>query len=63
MVEGVKVGASAVERTANARSTREFLEKALASVSGRARRLHRREGRTLCTSLDELHAAAPMWDS
>ncbi|HXT40343.1 MAG TPA: sugar phosphate isomerase/epimerase family protein [Candidatus Angelobacter sp.] len=32
MVEGVKVGATAEETTANARANREFLEKALASV-------------------------------
>ncbi|MBI4328227.1 MAG: sugar phosphate isomerase/epimerase [Chloroflexi bacterium] len=32
MVEGVKVGATAAETTANARANREFLEKALASV-------------------------------
>lgn len=32
MVEGVKVGATAAETTANARANREFLEKALASI-------------------------------
>ncbi len=32
MVEGVKVGATAQETTANARANREFLEKVLASV-------------------------------
>jgi hypothetical protein len=32
MVEGVQVGATAQEATANARANREFLEKVLASV-------------------------------
>jgi sugar phosphate isomerase/epimerase len=32
MVEGVKVGATAEETTANARANREFLEKVLAFV-------------------------------
>ena len=32
MVEGVKVGATAEETTANARANREFLEKALAAI-------------------------------
>ncbi len=32
MVEGVKVGATAEETTANARANRQFLEKVLASI-------------------------------
>jgi sugar phosphate isomerase/epimerase len=32
MVEGVKVGATAEETTANARANREFLEKTLAAI-------------------------------
>ena len=32
MVEGIKVGASAQETTANARANREFLEKVLRSI-------------------------------
>jgi hypothetical protein len=32
MVEGIKVGATAQETTANARANREFLEKVLATI-------------------------------